>query len=201
MPRIQLKPKSPEFDNSQNKTVLRCCDMPGCNLEGDFRAPKDRGLNEHYWFCLEHVREYNQAWDFFSGMSAAEIEEHILRSALWDRPTRRFDSEAEENLRQKAWSFYQNDEGFEGQKHSDHNNGSYRHIDRSSPEFEALAVMGLEPPVDLKAIKERYRELAKKLHPDRNKGDSKSEELLKQINMSYTILKLAYEKFDQLDDK
>ena len=65
--------------------------------------------------------------------------------------------------------------------------------------IEALAIFGLEPPLTLEDIKIRYKELAKKYHPDLNKGCARSEELLKQVNMSYTVLKLAFQKFDQLE--
>ena len=53
---------------------LRRCDHPDCAEAGEHRAPRDRGLKEYYWFCLEHVRAYNAAWDYFRGMSATEIE-------------------------------------------------------------------------------------------------------------------------------
>lgn len=55
--------------------------------------------------------------------------------------------------------------------------------------------------MDLKIIKARYKELAKKHHPDLNKGSNKSEELLKEINMAYTILKVAFEKFEDLPQR
>ena len=53
---------------------VRRCQHPGCPEPGAYRAPvaRDR-LNEFYWFCIEHVREYNLAWDFFAGMSEEEI--------------------------------------------------------------------------------------------------------------------------------
>ena len=62
-----------------------------------------------------------------------------------------------------------------------------------------MAIFGLEPPVDLDKIKARYKELAKKYHPDVNKDNPQAEELLKKVNMSYTVLKLAYQKFDELE--
>src|SRR3954464_10487691 len=38
----------------------RGCDRPGCACDGEFRAPRSRHLlTEYFWFCLEHVREYN----------------------------------------------------------------------------------------------------------------------------------------------
>ena len=40
---------------------------------GEYRAPKGRErLNEYFWFCLNHVREYNKAWDYYAGMSERE---------------------------------------------------------------------------------------------------------------------------------
>lgn len=59
--------------------------------------------------------------------------------------------------------------------------------------------MGLEAPVTLKDIKARYKELAKKYHPDLNQNDKKAEDLLKTVNMAYTILKLSYAKFEKLE--
>ena len=171
--------------------------MPGCLDSGDYKAPKDRSLSEYYHFCHEHITEYNKAWDFFQGMNASEIEDHIIRSATWDRPTRKFsDFDMEDKLRSKAWDFYNGDK-----ESSDKSNGNsyHRHEDRNTPEFEALAIMGLEPPVDLKEIKTKYKSLAKKYHPDLNQNDPKAEDLLKSINMAYTILKLAYEKYDELE--
>jgi DnaJ-domain-containing protein 1 len=207
MPKIHLKPHSPEFADSDddNKSTIRNCDMPGCSLEAEHKAPKDRSLKEHYWFCFDHVQEYNKAWDFFSGMSQQDIEDHIIRSALWDRPTRRFDNYAnmEEHLRQTAWKTY----GFSGaekndQQQNDKEQKNYEApLSSDAPEFEAMAVMGLAPPLDIDVIKKRYKELAKKYHPDINKDDPKAEELLKRINMAYTILKLAHEKYAKLPEE
>ncbi|HEY8963862.1 MAG TPA: molecular chaperone DnaJ, partial [Alphaproteobacteria bacterium] len=87
--RVKLKEKSPEFveDKARAKSKAKMCDMPGCKQAGEFRAPKDRGLKEYYCFCVDHVREYNAAWDFFEGMSQGDIENHIRESMFGDRPT------------------------------------------------------------------------------------------------------------------
>ena len=63
-----------------------------------------------------------------------------------------------------------------------------------------MALMGLCPPVTLEEIKTRYKTLAKKHHPDLNKNNPESEELLKKINMAYTILKLAFEEYKNLPE-
>ena len=40
----------------------------------------------------------------------------------------------------------------------------------------------------------------KKYHPDVNPGDRSAEDVIKTINMSYTILRLAYEKFERFEE-
>jgi hypothetical protein len=199
MPKIVLKPKSPEFaDDGYKAPIERHCDMPGCQEDAPHKAPKHRGLDDYYWFCQAHAQEYNKAWDFFSGMTAQDIEDHIRKSFLWDRPTRRFDTgDMHEKLYRKAWQTrYFSDEEPPGTEKGNGFRFSNDPTIHQTPEMQAMALMGLQPPTDLTAIKARYKELVKKYHPDLNPGDKKAEELIKNINMSYTILKLAYEKYD-----
>jgi hypothetical protein len=67
---------------------MRSCDHAGCAGPGDFRAPRSRSsLHDFYWFCLDHVRAYNAAWNFYAGMSVAEIEAEIRNDTVWQRPT------------------------------------------------------------------------------------------------------------------
>lgn len=198
MPKIYLKPNSAEFQDETQNIITQCCEMPGCAAEGAHKAPKSRySLNEYYWFCLEHVQEYNKAWNYFSGMTPQEMEEHVIRSALWDRPTHRYDPAQTEALHRKAYQTYH----FTADDPPPQKD-TYRHtvIDPHSPEFQAITILGLEPPLDLQKIKARYKDLAKKYHPDLNQGDKQCEELLKSVNMAYTILKLAYEKYDKLEN-
>ena len=196
MPRIVLKPKSPEYAETVQKADLKQCDMPGCSEHGSHKAPKHRALNEYYCFCFEHTREYNSAWDFFSGMSPTEVEKHINSSLYGDRPTWRYAGEgtAEEALKNSAWKSYQ----FTDQDRPKEN--TYSKAEANTPEVQAMAIMGLKPPVTLDELKTRYKTLAKKHHPDLNQGNPQSEELLKQINMAYTILKLAFEEYKRLPD-
>jgi len=198
MPRIQLKPNSPEYYDGKKKEKTKSCDMPGCVGHGEFRAPKDRSLSDHYWFCQEHIADYNAAWDFFSGMHPDEVEKSILNSLYGDRPTWRFDVNGAmaEALRTKMWQTYHfTDEA--PPKDETHTRTTTNNP--NTPEFQAMALMQLEAPLSLDKIKTRYKELAKKYHPDLNPGDKKAEELLKEINMAYTILKLSFAKFEKLD--
>lgn len=78
---MQKIPETPE-------TRLRACAFPDCAAEGSFRAPRSRQeLDQHIWLCLDHIREHNRAWDYFAGMSQAEIEAHVQHDIIGWRPT------------------------------------------------------------------------------------------------------------------
>ena len=83
------------------ETSQRVCEHPGCDKPGQYRAPKAPDvLDDYYWFCREHVREYNLKWNFFEGTTEAEMEAQMDRARVWDRPTKDFKKSAEE----RAWS-------------------------------------------------------------------------------------------------
>ena len=82
-----------KFDIQKNnlsweKTHYKKCDSPKCNEKGEFRAPKSRVmLNEYFYFCLDHIKEYNKSWDFYRGMSVEQIEHSMRSDTFWDRPS------------------------------------------------------------------------------------------------------------------
>jgi hypothetical protein len=175
----------------------RLCEHPGCREAGDFRAPRSRkSLNEFYWFCLEHVRLYNASWDFYRGMSAAEIEASRRADIVGGRPTwplgRRgpqpYDLR-DEALRDALRRFF-----FQDQE-------APRPRRPPTPEEEALAVLELDAGATQAQIKTRYKELVKRHHPDANGGDKVAEDRLKVINQAYTFLKArrAHAKQDAAD--
>ena len=56
---------------------------------------------------------------------------------------------------------------------------------------EAFETLDLEDTADKKKIKLRYKELAKKYHPDTNGGDNAAVERLKHVIKAYQTLKSA----------
>jgi len=160
------------------------CDSPGCLQAGDYRAPKSRhALREFHWFCLEHVRAYNAAWDYYKDMSADEIEAATRADSSWQRPTwplgqagrtSRMDEKLEAELH--AFAFGQ---------HSKRPQAP----DAPAGLREPLRIFGLSWPVTLEMVKIRYKELAKRHHPDANQGDRQAEEMLKTINLAYAALR------------
>lgn len=168
----------------------RLCAHPGCEAAGDYRAPvaRDR-LSEYYWFCLDHVRDYNKAWDYFAGMDETEIERQRRQDTVWQRPSwplGRFGERAaryRERLHDGFGFFSDGPAGEDARAES--------RTRPMSEEEKALALLDLQPPVTFSDVRARYRALVKKLHPDANGGDPDAEELLKRINQAYAALKVS----------
>ena len=171
----------------------RACDSPGCSCEGEFRAPKSRDrLTDYYWFCLEHVRQYNAAWDYYAGMDATQIEAHIRRDVTWDRPTWPLGRQG--HAPRRAYRFHDPFDFFEGVDPLDPS--GRRRTDEpparprgNSAAEQALSVLDLSLPVTLLEVKARYKQLVKRHHPDANGGDKAAEERLKLINEAYATLR------------
>ena len=73
---------------SWEKSSFKKCDSDKCNKKGEYRAPKSRiMLNEYFYFCLHHIKEYNKSWDFYKGMSVDQIETSMRNDTVWDRPS------------------------------------------------------------------------------------------------------------------
>jgi len=168
-------------------TLERVCNVPGCGGAAEYRAPRSRdNLAEFYWFCLEHVREYNKSWNYCRGMSEQQIEREIRSDTVWRRPTWPLGSHAKARRFEAEWHAH----GF-GFRPEDATPG-HGQTGRTAPETveqKALRCMDLVPPVNLTQLKTRYKELVKQFHPDANGGDKAAEERLKDINDAYRTLR------------
>jgi hypothetical protein len=174
------------------ETSRRLCDHEGCVDTGDFRAPKHRDrLDDYYWFCLTHVREYNKAWNFFAGMSDAEIQSYIRNDVTGHRPTWKLGALGGK----KGWRFSMDEakDPFDiGQEFGADAEAPRPHAParwRSAEEIDSLAALNLGPEATGDDVKRRHKELAKRFHPDANGGDRRAEEKLKEINRAYTHLR------------
>jgi hypothetical protein len=161
--------------------------MPGCQALGEYRAPKSRRhVNEYWWFCLEHVRAYNSTWDYYKGMSPGEIEAQLRSDTSWQRPSwplGRLGSAS-------AWDEELVRDPLQLLSAGRVKRGASRTPERAPAELrEPLATLGLSWPTTLEAVKSRYKELAKRHHPDANGGDRAAEERLKTINLAYAAVR------------
>jgi len=171
----------------------RLCDHPGCEAGGEFRAPRSRlELNHYYWFCLEHVRGYNAAWNYYAGMSEIEIEAEIRRDTVWQRPSWKLGQRhgpAYEARINDPLGLYGKD-GQQQRRNGKH--GPDVTSRAASAREQALAVFEIDLPFTQTGLKARYKVLVKLHHPDSHGGDKDAEEKLKIINQAYTTLKASY---------
>ena len=178
-------------DPRDTAAVPRICAHPDCLEDGLYPAPKSRNnLREYYWFCKEHVREYNAAWDYCRGLGQAEIDRIVREDVTWGRPTWPLGlqqtaarARGEFKMYDTTGIFDEDEVGPDAPK-------------TAAPEGSepwAIRVLGLVPPLTLTAVKRRYKELAKQFHPDVNGGDPQAEERLKRINLAYSTLRSTLE--------
>src|SRR5580704_12095664 len=82
--RIRVKPDQ----DRRLREELPACQWPKCGAPATHRAPKGRLRSGEYWrFCLEHVREYNNSYNFFAGMSEDAVAKYQKDAITGHRPT------------------------------------------------------------------------------------------------------------------
>jgi DnaJ-domain-containing protein 1 len=168
------------------------CEFPGCNAPGGHRAPMGRLREGQYFsFCLDHVREYNATYNYFNGMSAEDVALYQRDALVGHRPT---------------WSMGLNrgtkgfrEDGGDQVSTSDPLGMSRPRrrpacTEPAKPRYglaalRALDQLGLDETADAAAIKARYKDLVKRLHPDANSGDRSNEDKLREIIRAYNYLK------------
>jgi hypothetical protein len=178
----------PPASTEGGSAEVRGCEWKGCESQGLYRAPRSpRALNRYRWFCLEHVREYNAAWNYYAGMTDAEVEADIRSDTVWQRPTWRLGAA----IPVYAWRAAQHiHDGFATYNGHDQRQQREQHREPQTAEERALIILQLHPPVTVAIVKARYKELVKQHHPDANGGDKASEERFKEISDAYrTVMK------------
>lgn len=186
--RIRVKPG----EDRRVNPGAPACEWKGCANSATHRAPKGRGReNEHWRFCLDHVREYNHSYNFFAGMSADDVSRYQKDAVTGHRPTWKMGTGnmpggMEFNATDPLNLFREFNSGA----------GWRRKSERIEPtrtvrnaERKALHVLGLELDVGAAEIKSRFKELVKRHHPDANGGDRTCEDKLREIITAYNYLK------------
>ena len=178
------------------------CNWKGCSAPGQHRAPRGRGHDgEYYLFCAEHVARYNATYNYFDGMSDAEVEGFDpdatyghrptwkVRANAWAHGTRADTSTANA---QKGFSDARTAgaQGFHAWRARQQREEARTPTRKLKPiEQKSLDQLGLTAPASKEDIKARFKELVKLHHPDANGGDRGSEEKLREIIQAYNYLK------------
>ena len=181
-------PRGRRAATGASETSQRVCDKDGCEEAGKFRAPKAPDvLDDFYWFCQEHVREYNNQWNFFEGTTEAELNAQRSKDKVWERETKPMgDPEA------RAWARL----GIEDPHqvlgaNATQNPGRAAKTGRRLPPTERRAIEILEAKDDWSKadIRKAYKKLIKVLHPDMNGGDRSQEEQLQEVRWAWDQIK------------
>ncbi|MGV7031214.1 J domain-containing protein [Methylobacterium symbioticum] len=194
---IRIKPASEE-----TKETGPVCESPGCSHPGLYRAPKGRKAEGQYWrFCMDHVRAYNAAYNYFDGMNDAAVQAYQKDAIIGHRPTwamgvNKAGDTRPSNEPPRDWAYVDPLGILRG---AGVGGGSRRAPGREEPERprrsgavrKALDVMGLDENADAAAIKAQYKVLVKRFHPDANGGDRSFEDRLRDIIRAHDVLRAA----------
>ncbi len=204
-----MKTNSPLFDRIRVKpdqdrrlrAELPGCQWPKCDAPATHRAPKGRLRASEYWqFCLEHVREYNNSYNFFAGMSEDAVAKYQKDALTGHRPTWKMGSVGGQRAARRGRSEFAaegmaTDDPFslfgEAGPRASHARAAPERRTVLNAQRRALDVLGLEGDAQRADIKARFKVLVKRHHPDANGGDRGSEDQLREIIQAYNYLKSA----------
>ncbi len=164
------------------------CDWNKCEKIGEYKAPVEKDNSKDYrLLCLEHVKEFNKNWNYFSGMNDREICDFIKSDMTWHKPTQSFDSS--DNFFKVLWKNILNETKNNAEIRD---KGSMRQFRFDQNDLKAFNILGISVGLKWEKIQERFKKLVKKFHPDMNLGSKKYEDKLKVITLAYTQLKNTY---------
>lgn len=174
-----------------SETSTRVCDHEGCEEPAKYRAPKSPDiLDDFFWFCQSHVREYNNKWNFFDGTSEAELAAQMDQDRVWERPTKPFKRSAEE----RAWARLGVDDphqvlGENATRNPGRNQGAGRKLPPT--ERRAIEILEAKDTWTKPEIRKAYKSLIKVLHPDMNGGDRSQEDQLSEVVWAWDQIKVS----------
>ena len=188
----EARPRSPKFHGRIGRD--QPCAHAGCAEPGEFRAPAEEGARPGFdgpgdwrWLCLDHVREFNARYNYFTGMSADEIAAEQRPYAGWERETRAFATGGAD--RPPKWADF--NDPLDAISARFRARPAERRDGRplSGDDRRALKTLGLETDADRRALRARYAELIRRYHPDRNGGDRSHERALQAVVEAYQRLR------------
>ena len=158
----------------------RLCQWPDCDQPGEFRAPGPRGggfdgPGDYRWFCLEHVRAFNE-----SEARAFRPKAGIDGAPRWADFTDPLDAIQARAADKRATTEQATRRGVRA-------DGKPLSVE----ERRAFGVLDLPIDAERKDLRSRYSALVRLYHPDRNGGDRSHEAALQAVVEAYQLLRRA----------
>ena len=167
------------------------CDWNNCLEIGEYKAPIEKDNSKKYrLLCLNHVKEFNKNWNYFSGMNYGQVINFLKSDMVWHKPTQSFSSS--DNFFKVLWNNALKDELDRSKLKSQLNHMNQFNFDNN--DIKAFGILGVSIGLKWEIIQNKFKTLVKKFHPDINLGNKKYEEKLKLITLAYTQLKNTYRK-------
>lgn len=188
---------------SEERAKQPLCQWKGCEKPGRYRAPQGRGRDGQYFlFCVDHVREYNNSYNYFDGMSDGQVQDFLKDARTGHRPTWKTGANAWAHGTRHGVANAEHAGKAGGKAQDPHDFFAWRAKQaREAPpetrrqlkplEKKALDALHLTAASTKTEIKSQFKDLVKKHHPDANGGDKRSEEKLREIIQAYNYLKQA----------
>lgn len=170
------------------------CEHPGCDQPGPHKAPKGRGREGQFFqFCVDHVREYNKSYNYFSGMPADDVATYQKDSALGHRPTWKLGENGARATRRRARTSgrYAFDDPFEVLNADTDGTPNAPRRKVLAAHRRAFETLDLDENAERVEIRNKFKALVKRHHPDVNGGDRSGEHRLREIIQAYNTLKSA----------
>jgi curved DNA-binding protein CbpA len=188
---VDIRVKKPDAAAKAREPEERPCDHIGCKSAGLHRAPKSRDHANQFWhFCASHAAEYNKRWDYFKGMTDAELADYQKKEETGHRPTWTFRSGRLDRFSGAVRGKGGRSDPF-GMFGGDPAAAAPAKSRRRLTRLQSLALeaMSLEENATGAEIRTRYAELVKRWHPDSNGGDRGAEQNLQKVIKAYQTLK------------
>lgn len=201
---VDIRANPPGGRRGRAREDVRRCEAKGCDDPGVCKAPKPfaarvvpiPGQKEppenNHWFCQRHAAEYNRTYDFFDGMTEAEITAFHASANYGHKRTWKFGG-GPVGAAGRAQAFHST-RRWRGRSWLDPNEGGGEaRPARGRTRLQVRALEELELPADasVEAIKLRYAELVKRFHPDSNGGDRSTEHRLTVVIRAFKALKAS----------
>ena len=183
------------------------CAWEGCDAPAFFRAPLtakelQRGAYAPLrnaplrWLCAAHIGPFNQAFNFFEGLSDDAAGQWQQDALTGHRPTwSRSGAQSKDAPDPAAWRQFMRDAqaAFEAQRtgraQAEHREQAASPL--SAGQRRALQVLDLPPDASPSMLTQRYKQLLKRYHPDCNGGARRYEQELARTLQAYHYLKAS----------
>ena len=165
------------------------CDWNNCFEIGKYKAPVEKDNSRKFkLLCLNHIKEFNKNWNYFTGMNDEQIYDFLKSDITWHKPTQSFSSS--DNFFKILWNNALKDENKKSMLNNSLNYMKQLKFDHK--DIKAFSILEISVGLKWEKIQKKFKSLVKKFHPDMNSGNKKYEEKLKLITLAYSQLKKTY---------